>query len=96
LSRGHARDRRRALRAGWLIERPLTARGGVGASRQPAARRARIAWRDGSSLPSISKGGRIGYTALPLDARALDDSRRRESRAALSACWLRRSARCRR
>ena len=50
-----------------------------------AARRARITWRSEiTPLTSILENlGRIGYTALPLDARSLDDSRRRESRAAL-------------
>ena len=70
----------------WLIERSLMALRGVErVSINAAARRARITWRpEITPLTSILENlGRIGYTALPLDARLLDDSRRRESRAAL-------------
>jgi hypothetical protein len=70
----------------WLIECSLMAMSGVErVSINAAARRVRIVWRpDITSLtPILENLGRIGYSALPLDARSLDDSRRRESRAAL-------------
>ena len=49
------------------------------------AQRARVVWRDSKvSLPQLLQAlARIGYRALPLDARGLDDLRRRESRDAL-------------
>ena len=49
------------------------------------ARRARVIWRDSKvTLPQLLQTlARTGYRALPLDARGLDDLRRRESRDAL-------------
>jgi Cu2+-exporting ATPase len=70
----------------WLIERALgTLAGVVSVQVNVAARRARIVWRDSEiSLPKIlGQLSRTGYRALPLDAKALDDVRRRESRDAL-------------
>ncbi len=70
----------------WLIERMLAAVPGVESVRvNAAARRARIVWdRARTDLAGVLGAlARTGYTALPLDAAALDDSRRRESRAAL-------------
>ena len=70
----------------WLIERALGAVPGVvEVSVNVAARRARVAWRgDDTLLPRVLDTlSRAGYRALPLDARALDDARRRESRDAL-------------
>ncbi|MEO7199705.1 MAG: heavy metal translocating P-type ATPase [Dokdonella sp.] len=70
----------------WLIERALAALPGVASVQVNAtARRARIIFDDrqthlGQILDTLS---RAGYRALPLDAQALDDVRRRESRAAL-------------
>ncbi|MEO7012909.1 MAG: heavy metal translocating P-type ATPase [Dokdonella sp.] len=70
----------------WLIERAL---GGLPGALQiqvnAAARRARVVWDDRKTglaqiLQTLS---RAGYQALPLDAKALDDVRKRESRAAL-------------
>ncbi|MGH8123628.1 MAG: heavy metal translocating P-type ATPase, partial [Rudaea sp.] len=70
----------------WLIERSLGALPGVaGLQVNASARRARIVW-DGAHCtlaPIVAALARTGYRALPLDADALDDSRRRESRAAL-------------
>lgn len=70
----------------WLIERSLGALPGVTSVHVNAsARRARIVW-DGArcTLAQIVDAlARTGYRALPLDAAALDDSRKRESRAAL-------------
>jgi len=68
------------------IERALTAEPGVADVQiNPASRRARIIWRDAeTSLPQLLGAvARAGYRALPLDAEALDDVRRHESRAAL-------------
>jgi Cu2+-exporting ATPase len=70
----------------WLIERAVGALPGVVSVQvNAAARRARIVWRDvETSLPKILEHlSRTGYRALPLDAKALDDARRRESRDAL-------------
>jgi Cu2+-exporting ATPase len=70
----------------WLIERALGALPGVvEVSVNAAARRARVAWRgDDNLLPRVLDTlSRAGYRALPLDAQALDDARRRESRDAL-------------
>jgi Cu2+-exporting ATPase len=70
----------------WLIERSLGAMPGVVSVQVNAiAQRARVIWRDAQiSLPQLLRGlARTGYRALPLDARGLDDLRRRESRDAL-------------
>lgn len=70
----------------WLIERALSALPGiVSVQVNAAARRARIVWREKDvALPQILDTlSRTGYRALPLDARSLDDVRRRESREAL-------------
>ncbi len=70
----------------WLIERALGALPGVSSVQVNAgARRARIVWdATRCSLPVILDAfTRAGYTASPLDAAALDDARRHESRAAL-------------
>jgi Cu2+-exporting ATPase len=70
----------------WLIERAVSALPGViSVQVNAAARRARIVWLDREiSLPQILEQlSRAGYRALPLDATALDDARRRESRDAL-------------
>lgn len=70
----------------WLIERAVGTLPGVAqVSVNAGARRARVVWNEAEcSLPEIVAGfGRAGYRALPLDAAALDDARRRESRAAL-------------
>lgn len=70
----------------WLIEHALAAVPGVLTVQVNAnARRARITWDETlCSLPQILDALiRAGYRALPLDAAALDDARRRESRDAL-------------
>ena len=70
----------------WLIERALGAMPGVVSVQVNAiARRARVIWRDSiNTLPQLLQTlSRTGYEALPLDARGLDDLRRRESRDAL-------------
>jgi len=70
----------------WLIERALGAMPGVVSVQVNAlARRARVTWRDSIiTLPQLLQTlSRTGYEALPLDARGLDDLRRRESRDAL-------------
>jgi len=70
----------------WLIERTLAAAPGVVSVQvNAAARRARIVWDPARTDLAAVLGAlaRSGYAALPLDAAALDDSRRRESRAAL-------------
>ncbi|MBS0556624.1 MAG: cadmium-translocating P-type ATPase [Proteobacteria bacterium] len=70
----------------WLIERSLSAVPGVASVQVNAsAQRARIVWDPArADLPTILAAlARTGYGALPLDAAALDDARRRESRAAL-------------
>ncbi|MBN8726128.1 MAG: cadmium-translocating P-type ATPase [Xanthomonadales bacterium] len=70
----------------WLIERALGALPGVASVQVNAgARRARLAWDEREcSLPAILDAfARAGYRASPLDAAALDDARKRESRAAL-------------
>jgi Cu2+-exporting ATPase len=67
----------------WLIERSLAALAGiVSVEVNAGARRARIVWqRDRVSLAQIVETlARTGYRARPLDAAALDDARRRESR----------------
>ncbi|HEU4781425.1 MAG TPA: heavy metal translocating P-type ATPase [Steroidobacteraceae bacterium] len=70
----------------WLIERSLGATPGVVSVQvNAAARRARVIWRDAAvTLPQLLQTlSRVGYGALPLDSRGLDDLRRRESRDAL-------------
>ncbi len=70
----------------WLIERALGALPGVASVQVNAlARRARIVWDPSRSDLAALVGAfaRAGYRALPLDAAALEDARRRESRAAL-------------
>ena len=70
----------------WLIERSLGAMPGVVSVQVNAvAQRARVTWRDSQvTLPQLLQAlARTGYHALPLDARGLDDLRRRESRDAL-------------
>ena len=70
----------------WLIERALGSLPGVTeAAVNAAARRARVVWRPAPPpCPRCSAVlSRTGYQARPLDARSLDDSRRRESRDAL-------------
>jgi len=79
-------DGMRCTGCAWLIERTVSALPGVeGVSINAAARRTRISWRpEAISLATIlDRLHRVGYRALPLEARLLDDSRRRESRAAL-------------
>ncbi len=70
----------------WLIERAVGALPGVASVQvNPTARRARIVFDAGrSSLAALLETiARAGYRPLPLDASALDDARRRESRDAL-------------
>ncbi|HEX6723086.1 MAG TPA: heavy metal translocating P-type ATPase [Burkholderiaceae bacterium] len=70
----------------WLIERSLGVTPGVVSVQVNAvAQRARVVWRDSrTTLPQLLQAlSRTGYRALPLDARGLDDLRRRESRDAL-------------
>jgi len=70
----------------WLIESVLGAQPGVTLVQVNAgARRARIVWDAAHcSLPHLLAAlARAGYRALPLDAAALDDARRRESRVLL-------------
>ena len=70
----------------WLIERAIGAASGVESVQvNAAAQRARIVWNPArTDLPKILAAlAQTGYSALPLDAAALDDARRRESRAAL-------------
>lgn len=70
----------------WLIERALGGVPGVVSVQVNAvAQRARVVWNDNRiDLPQILDHlVRTGYRAQPLDARALDDVRRRESRAAM-------------
>ena len=70
----------------WLIERALGAVTGVESVQvNSVAQRARIVWDpERITLAAILQAlARTGYSALPLDTAALDDSRRRESRAAL-------------
>jgi Cu2+-exporting ATPase len=70
----------------WLIERSLSALPGIESVQvNAAARRARVVWREPElALPVILDTlSRMGYRALPLDARSLDDVRRKESRDAL-------------
>lgn len=67
----------------WLIERTLTALPGIESVEVNASsRRARIVWRgDAAVLPLIIDALlRIGYAAVAMDSRALDDARRLESR----------------
>ncbi len=68
------------------IERALSAEPGVvGVQVNAASRRGRLVWKEvETSLPHLLEAlSRAGYRALPLDAAALDDVRRHESRAAL-------------
>jgi Cu2+-exporting ATPase len=70
----------------WLIERSLGALPGVAQVQvNAAAARCRVVWDPArSTLPALLDSlARTGYRALPLDARALDDARRRETRDAL-------------
>ncbi len=70
----------------WLIERALGALDGVlQVQANAASGRVRVVWdRRRIELPALlSALARAGYLARPLDAAALDDRRRRESRAAL-------------
>lgn len=70
----------------WLIERMLDALPGIERVQvNAAARRARIVWNEAQCdiARIVEAFERAGYRALPLDAAALDDSRRSESRAAL-------------
>lgn len=70
----------------WLIERAVGGVGGVQSVQVNAsAQRARIVWDpQRTTLAAILHAfAHTGYGALPLDAAALDVSRRRESRAAL-------------
>lgn len=79
-------DGLRCAACSWLIERAVGALPGVvSVEVNAAARRARITGkRDALALPAIVDTlGRAGYRALPLDAGALDDARRRESREAM-------------
>ncbi len=69
-----------------VVERALFAEPGVeDVEVNAASKRARVVWRDGAtSLPRLLEAlARTGYRALPLDAQALDDVRRHESRSAL-------------
>ncbi|HEX7328252.1 MAG TPA: heavy metal translocating P-type ATPase [Casimicrobiaceae bacterium] len=79
-------DGLRCAACSWLIERAVGALPGVvSVEVNAAARRARITGMRGAlALPAIVDTlGRAGYRALPLDARVLDDARRRESREAM-------------
>lgn len=70
----------------WLIERALGAEPGVRSVQvNAAARRARVVWDPARSdlAALVAALARTGYQALPLDAAALDDARRREARSAL-------------
>ncbi|MFC4762933.1 heavy metal translocating P-type ATPase [Dyella koreensis] len=70
----------------WLIERSLSALPGViDVQVNAAASRARVVWdAQRTPLPGLLETlSRTGYRALPLDAQALDDARRRELRGAL-------------
>ncbi len=70
----------------WLIERSLSAVVGITSVQvNAAAQRARIVWDPARTDLSAILGAlaQTGYSALPLDAAALDDARRREARAAL-------------
>ncbi|TBR39644.1 MULTISPECIES: heavy metal translocating P-type ATPase [Dyella] len=70
----------------WLIERSLGALAGVTKVQVNAsASRARVVWdTQQTPLPTLLETiARAGYRALPLDARALDDARRHETRDAL-------------
>lgn len=70
----------------WLIERALGALPGMQQVQvNAAARRARVVWdeRQTGLAQILQTLSRAGYQALPLDAQALDDVRKRESRAAL-------------
>ena len=70
----------------WLIERAVGGVAGVQSVQVNAsAQRARIVWDPNrTTLAAILRAlARTGYSALPLDAAALDDVRRREARTAL-------------
>ena len=70
----------------WLIERAVGSVPGVDSVHvNIGARRARIVWRDtGCALTQILGAVvRTGYRPLPLDAAALDEAHKAESRAAL-------------
>ena len=70
----------------WLIERALGGVGGVESVQvNGVSQRARVVWDpQRTTLSMILQAlARTGYSALPLDAAALDDSRRREAHAAL-------------
>lgn len=79
-------DGLRCAACSWLIERAVGALPGVvSVEVNAAARRARVTGMRGElALPAIVDTlRRAGYRALPLDRGALDDARRRESRAAM-------------
>src|SRR5690606_17196321 len=79
-------DRVRCAGCVRALERAFAAEAGVDDVQVNAAsRRARVVWRDGqTSLPRLLEVlSRAGYCAMPLDAEALDDVRRHESKAAL-------------
>ena len=68
----------------WLLERAIGALAGVESVQvNAAARRARIVWNPAQTDLAVilATFARTGYAALPLDAAALDDARRREARA---------------
>jgi P-type Cu2+ transporter len=70
----------------WLIERSLKSLPGViDVQVNALSRRARIKWVEPSASLSqiLERLARTGYRAWPLDARALDEIRRQESRDAL-------------
>lgn len=70
----------------WLIERALGSLPGMQQVQvNAAARRARVIWdeRQTGLKQILQTLSRAGYQGLPLDAQALDDVRKRESRAAL-------------
>ncbi len=70
----------------WLIERGVGSMAGIAALAVNAgACRARVTFDPAivSLSGIVERFARLGYRALPLDAAALDDARRRESRAAM-------------
>jgi Cu2+-exporting ATPase len=70
----------------WLIERGLSGLPGLRrANINAAAQRAQVVFdpRQTSLAQILERIEQIGYRALPLDAQALDDARKRESRGAL-------------
>jgi Cu2+-exporting ATPase len=70
----------------WLIERSLGGVPGVASVQvNAAAQRARVVFdAERAALPQLLGSlERVGYRALPLDAAALDDARKRESQTAM-------------